>query len=48
MKIKKEDLEEFAADIIGLLDHYKETPTYWPEDLEEDFFEIMEKWRLRE
>lgn len=47
MKIEKDDLEEFAADIIGLWDNYRKTFDYWPEDLESDFADIMEKWRKK-
>ena len=50
MQIRKEDRYEFINDIISIWDNYKkpDKQPYWPEDLEEDFFNIMRKWEDRE
>ena len=46
MQIRKEDRYEFINDILSLWDNYhkQDLEPYWPEDLENDFFDIMHKW----
>lgn len=48
MTIRKEDRYEFINDILSLWDKCNSTLTYWPEDLSEDFYDVMEKWEERE
>lgn len=39
-----EDLKDFVSDIIAVNNNYNNSDFYYPEDLEMDFDEIMEKW----
>lgn len=39
-----EDLKEFVNDIIAINNNYNNAGAYYPEDLEEDFGYVMEKW----
>lgn len=39
-----EDLKDFASDIISLRDNYYNISPYHCEDLEFDFFTVLERW----
>lgn len=42
-----EDLEDFVNNIISLRDNYNTISPYYCEDLECDFFTVMEKWHKK-
>lgn len=39
-----EDLKDFASDIIAIRNNYNNISPYYCEDLEFDFFTVLEKW----
>lgn len=39
-----EDMKDFISDIIAVNNNYNNNDFYYPEDLEVDFDEVMEKW----